>query len=375
MKPLVVHVIHHLYIGGMENGLVNLLNRLPQDQFDHAVVCIEDASDFQARIERDDIEIYSMYRSRHGQWGLRWQLFQLFRRLKPTIVHTRGISGLDALAPALLAGVKVRVHGEHGRDVDDLDGTALKPALLRLLHAPLVSHYVAVSKDLASYLVDRVRVSERRISQIYNGVDTQRFSIDRQSARLAMPPGFADPDLFVVGTVGRLQAVKNQATLIRAFAELSARTQEADRCRLVIVGDGPKREELAALVAELGISERVLLAGASDEVPRFLAAMDLFVLPSLAEGISNTLLEAMSCGVAVAASAVGGNVEILEPGQSGTLFAPTDVDELTNILQSYVLDRERTARLGEAARARAVAAHDLGGMVDEYRELYLRYSG
>lgn len=125
-KPLfVVHVIHHLVIGGMENGLVNLINHLPRERFRHAVICIEDFSDFRQRIERDDVEVYAMHRSKIGIWRLRWRLWRLLSQLKPDVVHTRNLSGLDALLPARLAGIKT-LHSEHGFDVDDIGGRATR---------------------------------------------------------------------------------------------------------------------------------------------------------------------------------------------------------------------------------------------------------
>ena len=157
-RPLIVHVIHHLLIGGMENGLVNLVNLLPASRYRHAIVCIEDYSDFRKRIRDPDMPIYAMYRSRLSQWELYRGLFRLFRELRPAIVHSRNRSGLDSLFPALVAGVRLRLHGEHGSDVDDIDGANLKLRALRRLHLPFVSRYVCVSRHLRQYMIDRVGI-------------------------------------------------------------------------------------------------------------------------------------------------------------------------------------------------------------------------
>src|SRR5450755_1075296 len=125
-RPLIVHVIHHLVIGGMENGLVNLVNSLPANRYRHAIICMEDYSDFRNRIRDPDIAVYSMHKSRLSQWQLYKGLFKLCRKLRPTIVHSRNRSGLDSLLPALVAGVPLRLHGEHGWDVDDIDGANRK---------------------------------------------------------------------------------------------------------------------------------------------------------------------------------------------------------------------------------------------------------
>jgi len=154
--PLILHVIHHLVIGGMENGVINLVNSLPAADFRHVVLCIEDFSEFRERLQSKDVQVIALKRSAVGIWRVRRDIYRICRELRPAIVHTRNLSGLDALLPARLAGVSRLLHGEHGWDVDDLQGTNLRPVLLRKLHRPLVSKYVTVSKDLERYLVERV---------------------------------------------------------------------------------------------------------------------------------------------------------------------------------------------------------------------------
>ncbi len=370
-RPLILHVIHQLAMGGLENGLVNLINHMPASHFRHAIACVEDYSDFRLRIARQDVEVYALHRSRIGVWRLRGELFQLCRRLRPTIVHTRNLSGLDALLPARLAGVPFCVHGEHGWDVDNLKGERWKPTLLRRLHTPLVNGYVTVSKDLERYLVERVGVGRGRIWQVYNGVDTERFVPRPVRDLSALPAGFAGADSFIVGTVGRLQAVKDQATLVRAFAALLRSVPAAaSRMRLVIVGDGALSQPLRALVEQLGIASQVWFAGACNAVPRIMASFDVFVLPSLSEGISNTILEAMACGLPILATAVGGNLELVQESQSGRLFQPGDVAGLARLLADYGSDPSLRRAHGEQARQSAVERFSLGAMVANYQAVY-----
>lgn len=317
--PLVLHVIHHLVVGGMENGLVNLINRTPPERARHMVVCVEDYSDFRQRIARPDVEVIALHRSRIGVWALRRRLFGLCRQWRPAIVHTRGPSGLDALAPARLAGVRRTVHGEHGWDMGDLHGTAWKPILLRRLHAPLVGHYVTVSGHLERYLVERVGIAQRRITQIYNGVDTERFR-PGSDGRTLLPAGFAPPDAIVFGTVGRIQPVKDQATLLQAFAQLvRQRPDLGPRLRLVIIGDGPLLQQMRELAVALGIASQTWMSGSASNVADLMRGLDVFVLPSLNEGISNTVLEAMACGLPVAAFPVAGPKDVIREGVVGAL--------------------------------------------------------
>lgn len=368
-----MHVIHHLVIGGMENGLVNLINHLPEAEFRHTVVCVDDHSSFASRIARRDVEVIDLHRKRDGLARMRWRAYQACRAHRPRILHSRGLSGLDALLPSLLAGVPRRIHGEHGWDVGDLDGRAARPLWLRRLHAPLVHHYVTVSQDLRRYMVERVGIRERRVTAICNGVDTDRFQPGPPPADLPLPDSFATPGIVRIGTVGRLQPVKDQATLVDACALLASRRPELRaRLRLLVVGDGPLRSALAERVDAAGLDDITLFTGATDRVADWLRAIDVFVLPSLNEGISNTLLEAMASGLPALVTPVGGNVELLSDGVTGHSFPIRDAVALAARIESYLDDMTLRDRQGAAARQRAEQVFSLRAMVDAYGALYRR---
>jgi len=367
-RPLILHVIHHLVIGGMENGLVNLINHMPRECFRHAVACIEGYSDFRQRITRPDTEVFALHRSNAGVWKIRKQLFQLCRRLQPQVVHSRNLSGLDALAPARFAGVRNGIQWEHGWDMGDLYGTRWRPAMLRRVHSPLVDRYIVVSKDLERYLIRRVGIAAGRISQIYNGVDTERFTPRPSGAANGLPAEFAEEDTLVIGTVGRIQPVKDQVTLLKAFAEL---VQSYPHLRLAVIGDGPLLNDLRGFAEALGITKLTWLPGAIGNIPDALRRFDVFVLPSLSEGISNTVLEAMASGVPVVATAVGGNLELVEDGHCGRLFPPGDVTTLARLLAGYIADPLLRQAHAVAARRVAVERFSLDTMVRKYQEIYL----
>ncbi len=369
--PLIVHVIHHLVTGGMENGLINLINKLPSDRYRHAIVCMAGASDFRKRIRRGDVELYEVPKSRLSQMQLYGHIYRLFRSLRPAIVHSRNLSGLDSLLPASLAGVPFRLHGEHGRDVDDLAGENRKLRWIRRMHRPFVSRYVCVSKDLERYLVHAVGVPSRRVVQIYNGVDTERFRPIVAPDRAIPGAPWGRVRRFVIGTVGRLQPVKSQMTLLEAFRGLVEREPAARQTAgLVIVGDGPERSRLADYVNEAGLRDCVWMTGARDDVAELLPHFDLFVLPSLAEGISNTILESMASGVPVIATAVGGNIELVVDGATGRLVPSGDVPALTDAIAGMLNDREFAEQCGAQGRKRVEACFGLPSMVASYDAIY-----
>jgi sugar transferase (PEP-CTERM/EpsH1 system associated) len=277
---------------------------------------------------------------------------------------------MDALLPAALAGVPWRIHGEHGWETDDLEGRNRKNEWNRRLHAPLVHRFVALSKHQERYLAERVGIAPRRITQIYNGVDVERFRPrDAATTSAATPNDASRP--FVIGTVGRMQEVKDPLNLVEAFLHLRrARPDLAPRVRLVLVGEGSLRGAVAERLREGGAQDAARLAGAREDVAEQLRALDLFALPSKAEGISNTILEAMATGLPVVATRVGGNPELVLEGATGLLVPPSDPASLAGALARYAENPALAAAHGAAGRERAVAEFSLDRMVARYAALY-----
>jgi len=309
-RPLVLHVVYRFDIGGLENGVVNLINHLSASKYRHAVLSLTEISDFYKRIHRTDVEYIALNKPLgHGFW-IYPQLFSLFRRLQPSIVHSRNLAALEVVVPAFVAGVPVRIHGEHGRDMVDLNGSNRKYQWLRRLYKPFVSHYIALSRDLDRYLKLQVHVPSNKVAQIYNGVDAQRFHPVRTLRNVIDDCPFQDPDLWLIGTVGRMQGVKDQTTLANAFIEVLRSLPELrHKLRLLMIGDGPLRKQSQTLLDEAGVADLAWLPGNRNDIPAIMRGLDCFVLPSLGEGISNTILEAMSSGLPVIATDVGGNGE------------------------------------------------------------------
>jgi sugar transferase (PEP-CTERM/EpsH1 system associated) len=373
-RPLIAHAVHRLDIGGMENGLVNLINGLPEAFADHAVIAFTDISpDFARRIRRPGVRLLALHKPPGQTARILPRLWRELRRLRPSIFHTRNLATLEGQTAAWLAGVPCRVHGEHGWDVGDLDGSSPGPLRLRRCLRPLVHHQVALSEPIRRYLTGRVGVADTRVSRICNGVDTARFAprADRADLRARLAGAALPAETFVIGAVGRLAAVKNLPMLIEAFALAGARDARfRQRARLALVGDGPQRADLQALIAQRGLTRQTWMAGAREDIPDCLGLLDVLCLPSLAEGISNTVLEAMASGVPVAATAVGGNAELIEDGVSGWLVPSGDAPALAERLLHAMAHPDALRAAGEAARARAVTQFSLAAMLAGYHAMY-----
>src|SRR5215469_6734106 len=336
----ILHVVHSLEVGGLENGLVNLLNCLDLKRFEQTVCCLTSAGKFAERIKTPNVEIIE-FKMPAGQFRFPLlRLAKLFHRLSPNIVHTRGWPTIDAVFAARCARVSHLVHGEHGREHSDIDGDNWKRNQIRRLVGHVVDRYVIVSDFFRSWLHEMCRVKNERIIYIPNGVDTAAFrpldfgseweavpseSRERLRRQLGLPP-----DNLLVGTVGRLDPVKDFPTLMKGFNQIK---DGFPRAKLVIAGDGPVRSNLSRLGKELGLESSLIWLGERNDIPELLPCFDIFVQTSIFEGMSNTILEAMASGLPIIATATGGNPEVVSHGENGLLVPVGGVRELSVALQ------------------------------------------
>ena len=370
-RPLVLHVMHRFATGGLENGVVNLINHMPGEAYRHAVLAMTDITDFRDRVQRADVQFIALNKPPgHGVWQYR-KLFKLFRQLRPAIVHSRNLSALEVQVPAWAAGVPVRIHGEHGRDVGDLDGSSVKYQRMRRLYRPFVQHYTAVSRDLADYLQQKVHVPQAAVTQAYNGVDTTRFSPANSGTEPIRGCPFDPAHHWLAGTVGRMQTVKNQVMLAHAFVlALRAAPQLADRLRLVLVGDGPLRAQSVAILEAAGISHLAWLPGERTDVEAVMRGLHAFALPSLAEGISNTILEAMASGLPVVATDVGGNADLVQHGHTGFIVPAGSPQAMADQLVALASTPAKARQMGQAGCQRVKACFSMQAMVKAYQTVY-----
>jgi glycosyltransferase involved in cell wall biosynthesis len=214
-------------------------------------------------------------------------------------------------------------------------------------------------------LIEEDRVLASRIHVCYNGIDTHVFS----PAGRCRTPETAGAEL-VIGVVCALRPEKGLQTLVRAFAEVSRRHAGL---RLVMVGSGPELEGLQRSARELGVAEAVIFVPSTPAVARWMRAMDIFVLPSLSEALSNSLMEAMACGCCPVASRVGGNPELVEHGASGLLFSAGDAGELTACLDLLVTRSELRASYAEAASHKICESFSLRASTRTMASIYRGY--
>lgn len=370
-RPLVLHVMYRFDTGGLENGIVNLINHMSAGAYRHAVLALTEITDFKQRVQRQDVEFIALQKPPgQGFWQYA-RLFRLFRQLRPAIVHSRNLAALEVQAPAWAAGVPVRIHGEHGRDMGDLDGNNLSYQRQRRFYKPFVHHYTALSRDLADYLMDKVHVSKSAITQACNGVDTARFHAAPDGPIAIANCPFDPQQHWLVGTVGRMQAVKDQVMLAHAFVQaLTMAPDLQQRMRLVMVGEGPLRAQAQAVLAQAGLAHLAWLPGERGDVADILRGLHAFALPSLSEGISNSILEAMASALPVVATAVGGNADLVVQGKTGRIVSPANPKDMAHRLVELASNPQQARHMGQAGRQRVQSNFSMQTMVSTYQSLY-----
>ncbi len=360
-------VLPTLEIGGMERMVASLACGLSKNGHDVGVTCLDGLGTLEGDLARHSVRV-SLVRARTVLSNVvAPSLGAHFRTIRPDVVHTNSGAWGRAARAAMCVGVPRVVHTIHGRpDVDPWYDVLLKR--WELLHT---SQVVAVSDALAEDLCKRIGASASKVSVLHNGIDTSSFIADRESrTRMRAILGLSDSVVF--GTIARLAPIKNQAALIDAFSQVQP---EIPNSVLVFVGDGPLESELRARAAQTSAASRILFLGMQSDTASMYRALDFFVLPSLAEGTSMSLLEAMASEVPAIATPVGGNSHLLEGGKCGTLFVDCSVASIRDGLLRAVADPSRMKSLAERARERVLREFSLESMIAAYERIYCLHSG
>ncbi|MCF8040451.1 MAG: glycosyltransferase [Desulfarculaceae bacterium] len=354
----VLQVVWSLEVGGMERVVVHLLRGLPAQGCAAEVVTLGGAGGMAEDLGHG-VKHWEMQKAPGLDLKLARGLARLVRTTGADVMHAHNtVSQLYAVMASLITRcpVVVTLHGAN------YEGSARHRRLRRLLAARCAAT-ACVSRDAMAAARDLDHIPAARLHLVYNGIDVQEMAsarAERQAARdeLGLGPG----DQAVI-SVGRLSQEKDYATLLRAMVALQGP-------RLFLVGHGPVRGELEKLAAELGLGERVAFLGERSDVPRLLAACDLFALSSLTEGISMALLEAMAGGLPVAATAVGGTPELVIPNETGMLVPPSDPATLAQAMGALLGDPERSRAYGLAGAQRVAQRFSLEAMAEAYAKLY-----
>jgi len=363
-SPLkILHVVTSLEPGGMENGLVNVARMLDPGQFEVYVACLERSGAFSERLPQ--LENITVLGKRSGFSPQ--ALFRLgceISRTKPALIHSHNLGPLiySSLATGLGLACPI-LHGEHA----SLNEEECSPRRLRqrrlLYHCCRSVHTVA--EGLTRHLVE-LGFPSKKITTIVNGVDTHRFFPgDRLSTRRQIPVPEA---ALLLGIVGRFGPFKRHAMLLEAFSSLA---ESYPNLHLLIVGGGGNEEQnIAEKVRQHPQAGRIHLVGFQENPVPFYQSLDLLVVPSINEGLSNAVLEAMACGVPVLANSACGNGDVITDQEDGFVADLSSVEKLQSQLFKHLSNPALLSVIGKKARQKAISAFSIDKMVSGYAELY-----
>jgi glycosyltransferase involved in cell wall biosynthesis len=369
-----MHIFGSWGYGGAELGTLGLIKALPATRFSHSICIL--GPQYQPAPIPSAIELHNAsIKSRDRLAALR--LCRILRKTRTDIAHVNNLAPwFDVALASVLAGCKC-VLTFHGVEQGSFEFSASQRIRAKLsLH--LSAAVTAVAESACTLLRDLLKVEGRQFVTINNGVDTDLFtpcasSAERQTVRdmIGLPQ-----NAFVIGCVAALRPVKNHEGLLRAFREaLQSSPEIADQVWLALAGDGPLRAQLQVLSRDLDIDKNIVFLGHRQDVIRILKALDVFVLNSVTEGMSYSLLEAMAVGLPTIATDVGSNPELIGDRKRGLLVPTGDGEALVKAILLAVGDRALMRSMGAEARDWIVERYSIKAMACRYAGVYEQIMG
>ncbi|NOY84208.1 MAG: glycosyltransferase [Nitrospirae bacterium] len=362
-KIRIAFLVHTYGFGGLENMVTNLVNHLDPSRFESTIISFAPLKPLNGRVDPKRVQVISLNKKGGNNPILIYKICLLLKKIGADIVQTHNWgTAFEGILGAKLARVPAIIHAERGTIEDKRHNIILQRFLWSF-----PNQILSVSQAHRQKMTDLVGFPHEQIRAIVNGVDTDLFFPNPEIKKEIRKKLGLKKDSFCIGTVGSLRPVKNQLLLINACKTI---LHNFENVEVMIVGEGPLKAQLKQEVKTLGFSEKIHFAGGQTNIPEILNALDVFVLPSLSEGMPNAVLEAMACGIPVIATSVGGVPEVIEDGKNGMLISSGDEEALILSLGEVIQDQEKRLSFGIEAQRRAKTYFSLKNMVSEYQMFY-----
>lgn len=366
-KINLVHVTQYLVAGGLENFIIEFCKKLNKDRFNVSVLCLNGYDEnYKKHLEQCHVAVDCIKKSHKYDLSFFLRAARYLKGKAADIVHIHGGCFFYGVIIGKVACIKNMIYTAHGMPIT----FSLQEKLEEYLSFSLSDKVIAVSAEIAEDYRRRVRTFRHKVETIINGIDATRFVpydapdiIAEQRASYGLPH-----DREIVGSVGRLDKVKNYPMLLRSVAELIHSYHR--NVHLVMVGAGTEDADLKMLAAELGIGDRVSFLGMQYDLHRIYPLFDLFALSSVTEGTSLALLEAQSCGIPAVVTDVGGNSTIVQDGVSGLLCTSGDHCDMAAKLHRLLKDDAERFKMKQCARRVVLDKFDMGAMLKNYQQIY-----
>lgn len=368
MKKInVLQVVLEIGRAGLEILVVELCKRLDRDKYNVSILCFYSCTpEFEEELDREGIDVYVINRKGTYDIGFFLKIIKLMKEKEIDIVHSHSGCFFNASICAYLAKIGGVIFTAHGMPVE----TGFQARTEDKIAAYMSDRIVAVSDEIENEMLRQFPSRKDKIIQVTNGVDTERFSPHRESMNVIdIKKAYNIPhDKRVIGTVGRLEEVKNYEMLIRSFARLY--DMGPKNIHLVFIGDGYERKKLERLAGDLDLSEHVSFLGVQTDMKSLLSIVDIFALSSLTEGTSVALLEAQSCGIPAVVTRVGGNDRVIKEGINGYLCELHNVDEMADKMYAILSNSTLMDDMRINARSVVEERFNISSMVSSYEKIY-----
>ena len=361
-KKHILHVTYDMNIGGTEQVIRNLIEGLDPDKFVSSVLCIDgEIGPWGKELQQKGVDHFCLTRKPGFDLDLIKAIRKLIKQHKFDVIHCHQYTPYTyGWFGSIFTNTPI-IFTEHGRFHPD--SSSKKRKLINPLLQLRTAAITAISEATKQALVKFENFSEQQIDVIYNGIED---TVVTASESLRTELGISTDEI-VFGTISRLDPIKNQTMMLKAFKQA---IEANDKLKLLIVGDGPSKKELHDLTEELKLTDSVIFTGFQPNPQAYLALMDVFLLPSFSEGTSMTLLEAMSFSIPAIATAVGGTPEILIHETTGILTESGNTNNLTKTMIDLVENSTLRLEYGKNARNRFEAHFPLVVMAKKYQALY-----
>ncbi len=363
--PKILHVVISMTVGGAEKLIFDMVQHEAFMETKPVICCLDECGEFGQELIDQNYKVFVKNRKSGIDWSLISWLREIIKSEDVEIVHAHQYTPLfySYLAKGFSTGVKL-VYTEHGRFFPEQK--SWKRSLVNPLLALGVNHLVSISHATADAMSTYDNLPRKRIKVIHNGMEAPGIKplVDRRAKLEEL--GLSD-SCRILGTAARLNSIKNIQMMIRGLKMVLETYPETI---LVIAGQGEEEVALRSVAADLGVSNRVKFIGLRFDLDEIYQLFDVFLLTSFSEGISVTLLEAMSHGIPAVVTAVGGNCEVVVEGETGYLVAVDDDETLANRVCKLISSPSLGKAMGDAAQVRARTSFSRNKMMEEYFRLY-----
>lgn len=360
-KNNIMFLLQGLEMGGLEKMVVDLVNNMPPSY--RISMCCYDSLGPLLKSISSSIEVIYLKRKSGFDLSYIMKLFKVMRKKKIEIVHLHNRTAfIYGTIAARLAGIRNIIYTEHGRTIK----LTRKAKIAHRLMNRVLKKTVVVTRYLKEMLVEKEGFNPNKIIIIPNGIDGSKFMINKSTLREENDLSLKEEDK-IIGIVARLDPIKNHKCLIGAMTLIE---KEEPKAKLLVVGDGPLKSTLIKKVKDRNLQETIYFLGEREDIPNILAGVDLFVLSSLSEGMSITLVEAMAAGLPIIATEVGGNPDLIDHGKNGILVPKGDENAMASAILKVLKNTKIARSLGAEARKKYESEYTLDMMVKKYIAIY-----